>query len=112
MYKNHEIAVVIPAYNEEILINPTLESIPSYIDRVYVVDDKLVDGTLEIVESVASRDERIMVIRHNSNKDVCAAPPIDMTSAVPEDVQSLLPPLNDAHELSPWMDLSPLGQFS
>ena len=39
MYKNRKISLVIPAYNEEKLIKPTLENVPSLFDKIYVVDD-------------------------------------------------------------------------
>ena len=40
--------MVVPALNEEVLIVPTLASMPSFVDRVYVVDDGSSDGTLRI----------------------------------------------------------------
>ena len=34
MYKNKKISLVIPAYNEEKLIKPTLENIPELFDKI------------------------------------------------------------------------------
>ena len=44
MYKGKSIGVVVPALNEEVLIVPTLASMPGFVDRVYVVDDGLLGG--------------------------------------------------------------------
>ena len=64
---------MVPAYNEEMLIRPTLESIPGYVDRVYVVDDGSVDNTCSVMEDVARGDERMLVINHNPNRGVGAS---------------------------------------
>lgn len=73
MYKDHKVAVVVPAYNEAVLIRPTLETVPDYVDVVYVVEDGSVDDTLSVVEEVASRDSRVVVVRHEENRGVGAA---------------------------------------
>jgi len=39
MYLNKSIAVVVPAYNEERLIEKTLVSIPAFVDQIIVIDD-------------------------------------------------------------------------
>ena len=49
MYRNHTVAVVVPAYNEEILIARVIETMPDYVDRIVVVDDCSRDGTVETV---------------------------------------------------------------
>jgi len=72
MYSQHSIGVVIPAYNEEELIESTLTSIPSYVDRVYVVDDASTDGTGGKIQSLRDMD-RITYIRHERNRGVGAA---------------------------------------
>ena len=73
MYENQLIAVVVPAYNEEVLIRPTLETIPEYIDVIYAVDDGSTDATLEVMKEIASNDSRIKIIKHGQNKGVGAA---------------------------------------
>ncbi|NLT37159.1 MAG: glycosyltransferase family 2 protein [Methanomassiliicoccus sp.] len=73
MYRQSTVAVVIPAYNEEELIQDTLSGIPSYVDRVYVVNDGSKDGTEERVQEFSSRDPRFVYIRHETNKGVGAA---------------------------------------
>ncbi len=73
MYKRKKIAVVVPAYNEELLIEKTLKSIPDYIDKIYVIDDGSYDKTYETIESVSINDNRFVTIKHKVNKGVGAA---------------------------------------
>lgn len=68
MYRNHKIALVIPAYNEAKLIRPTLESIPPLIDNIYVVDDKSPDNQNEVILECAQRDARIILLKHAVNQ--------------------------------------------
>ena len=73
MYNNRTIAVVVPAYNEELLIAATLSSIPPFVDRIYAVDDASRDRTPEIMEETARRDPRVVPVRHERNLGVGAA---------------------------------------
>ena len=72
-YRNKTIGIVVPAYNEALLIGDTLRSIPKYADKIYVVDDCSKDETSEIVGMVSNEDPRIVGIRHEVNKGVGAA---------------------------------------
>ena len=77
MYENKQIAVVVPAYNEETLIGRVIETMPEFVDRVYVVDDCSTDGTCEAVEPyLGNGDEglpEVCLLRHMENKGVGAA---------------------------------------
>ena len=73
MYHDKTIAVVVPAYNEERLIEKTLFSVPDFVDRIFVVDDASTDGTVDIVETVKAKDDRIVLVRHTKNKGVGGA---------------------------------------
>ncbi|HEY6961250.1 MAG TPA: glycosyltransferase family 2 protein [Gaiellaceae bacterium] len=64
-------AVVVPAHNEEQLIVATLQGIPGFVDRIYVVDDASTDGTADRARSVD--DPRVAVIEHDRNRGVGAA---------------------------------------
>lgn len=68
MYKNHRIGVVVPAYNEELLIPETLKGMPVFVDRIYVVNDASTDGTTQAVEQLARQDSRIVQINHSVNR--------------------------------------------
>ncbi|MCK8517545.1 glycosyltransferase family 2 protein [Methanoculleus sp. 7T] len=73
MYREHRIAAVVPAYNEELLIGPTLDTMPEFVDRIYVVDDCSTDQTAARVAERAARDPRVVSIRHEENRGVGAA---------------------------------------
>jgi glycosyltransferase involved in cell wall biosynthesis len=73
LYSGRRVAVVVPAYNEELLIGETLRGIPDFICRVYVVNDCSKDRTQDVVEYYASQDDSIVPIRHEVNRGVGAA---------------------------------------
>jgi len=65
------VAVVVPAHDEEALIGATLAGIPSFVDRVFVVDDGSRDATVERARAAA--DPRVEIVAHDGNKGVGAA---------------------------------------
>lgn len=65
------IAVVIPAYREELLIRRTLTTLPSFVDAIYVVDDASPDATASVARELG--DARVRVLQHVSNRGVGAA---------------------------------------
>src|SRR5207245_5604907 len=71
MYKGKRICVVIPAYNEGDRIRRVVDTIPSYVDHVVVVDDASDDETCKIARE--SKDPRLEVKRHNENRGVGGA---------------------------------------
>lgn len=68
MYRDKKISLVIPAYNEEKLIDPTLKGVPDLIDRVYVVDDCSSDNQNEVVFGCSKNDPRIQLLKHDINQ--------------------------------------------
>ena len=70
MLEGQTLAVVVPAYNEELLIQDTLRGLPTIVDRVYVVDDRSTDGTAQRVAEVALDDARVALIRRDVNGGV------------------------------------------
>lgn len=73
MYENKSIAVVIPAYNEELLIARVIESMPEFVDHIVVVDDCSLDRTVAEVESLTEVDTRLVLLEHEENRGVGAA---------------------------------------
>jgi glycosyltransferase involved in cell wall biosynthesis len=73
LYRGQKIAVVIPAYNEEVHIGKTLSSIPEFITRIYPVDDCSTDNTWKIILEHAKIDSRIIPLRHENNRGPGAA---------------------------------------
>jgi glycosyltransferase involved in cell wall biosynthesis len=68
MYRGKRVALVIPAYNEEKLIRPTLERVPDLVDRIIVVDDASTDNMPSVVQACMAADPRIEMIRHETNR--------------------------------------------
>ncbi|TYL38962.1 glycosyltransferase family 2 protein [Natronococcus pandeyae] len=96
MYRGHTIGVVVPAYNEAEFVGDVIETVPSYVDRVYVVDDRSTDDTWTEITRHAARvnnearatvrerdalvanggstfDRRVVPIRHAENRGVGGA---------------------------------------
>nr|WP_319375703.1 glycosyltransferase [uncultured Methanoregula sp.] len=72
-YRGSKVAVVVPAYNEELLIGDTLSGIPDFVGRVYVVNDCSKDRTQEVIEYYAEHDKSIIPVKHEHNQGVGAA---------------------------------------
>ena len=73
MYNDSKIAVVVPCYNEESQISKVIETTPSWIDFIVIVDDLSQDRTIEVVEKYQGEDSRITLICHGENGGVGAA---------------------------------------
>lgn len=82
MYRGHTTAVVIPAYNEAGFVGDTIESVPAFVDRIYVVEDGSTDDTWREIRETASAvneaksgqfPERVVPIRHQQNRGVGGA---------------------------------------
>ncbi|MEK9629840.1 MAG: glycosyltransferase family 2 protein [Nitrospinota bacterium] len=73
MFKNKTISIVVPAHNEQKLIQKVLQTIPHWVDHIYVVDDCSSDATSEKVRERMESDARIELIRHEENRGVGAA---------------------------------------
>lgn len=87
MYRSKTVGVVVPSYNEERFVGDVIETIPSYVDRIYAVDDASTDRTWEVITrcvraengDVAAEtsglefDRRVVPIRHETNRGVGGA---------------------------------------
>lgn len=114
MYKDKKIAVVIPAHNEETQIRKVIETMPDFVDRVIIVDDKSTDKTVEVIKECKKSQPRITLIEHTVNKGAGGAmvtaynfvKTLDVDVAVrmdgdgqmnPDDLPALLDPVVEGH---------------
>jgi dolichyl-phosphate beta-glucosyltransferase len=74
-----DVSVVIPAYNEELRLRPTLERLHAHLSarsasyEIVVVDDGSRDGTCEVVAAVATRIPHVVLVRQRPNRGKGAA---------------------------------------
>src|ERR687884_876230 len=71
MLEGKSVGVVIPAHNEEKLLATTVDGVPGFVDRIYVVDDASTDGTAGVARAIG--DPRVEVIVHERNEGVGGA---------------------------------------
>ncbi len=71
MYKGKKVGVVTAAYNEERFIREVVETMPSFVDKIYVTNDGGTDSTGNILASIA--DERLVVMTHQQRQGAGAA---------------------------------------
>ena len=71
--KQYSIVVVIPAYNVENEIAEVLESLPTFLKFIIVVDDCSKDNTFNIAKQISSNDKRIILHQHKVNQGVGGA---------------------------------------
>ncbi|WP_042664364.1 glycosyltransferase family 2 protein [Haloferax sp. ATB1] len=85
MYKDNSIAVVVPAYNEAGYVGDVIDTLPSFVDLAYVVDDGSTDGTWDEIVTHADAfnkdhtpeatayDDVVVPIQHEENRGVGGA---------------------------------------
>jgi glycosyltransferase involved in cell wall biosynthesis len=66
MLEGKRVAVVVPAHDEERLIGQTVRGIPEFVDRIYVVDDRSKDATVERARALP--DPRVQVIEQSGTR--------------------------------------------
>jgi glycosyltransferase involved in cell wall biosynthesis len=67
MYKDRTICVVVPAHNEGRQITKVIETMPSFVDSIVVVDDASDDDTAAVVEGVRAANPKVVLLRHEVN---------------------------------------------
>jgi len=65
MTKRKTIGVVVPAYNEELLISGVLKNIPGFVDKIIVVNDGSTDRTKTKI--LNEKQKKIVLIDHKRN---------------------------------------------
>ncbi|MBM3181630.1 MAG: glycosyltransferase family 2 protein [Chloroflexi bacterium] len=74
MYNEKTVGVVVPAYNEELLIGRVIDTMPLFVDKIIIVDDYSKDNTSLIIQQYAdNHPSRIVFIRHEENQGVGGA---------------------------------------
>ncbi|ELZ59528.1 MULTISPECIES: glycosyltransferase family 2 protein [unclassified Haloferax] len=92
MYRGNAVGVVVPAYDEARFVGGVIDTLPAFVDRAYVVDDRSTDGTWAVIRRHAARanereaapvvaaadggaslDRRVVPIRHAVNRGRGAA---------------------------------------
>ena len=110
MIEDKKIAVVMPAYNEELLIEKSIDSVPSEVSKIIVINDLSKDNTKEIVENKIKSNQKIVLINNKKNYgvgysivegykkaydldcDIAVVMPGD-AQALPEDFYNLIDPV-------------------
>lgn len=73
MFEEKKIGVVVPAFNEEMLIGRVIETMPEFVDRIFIVDDCSTDSTCEIVKGYlgpATEEDKVVLIEQPANAGV------------------------------------------
>ena len=73
MFENKLIGAVVPAHNEEKFIGAVIDSVPDFVDTIYVVNDASTDRTLEIATAKAGRNKKLVIINRREQGGVGAA---------------------------------------
>lgn len=74
MYRDKSVGVVVPAYNEETQINTVIDTMPSFIDYIVIVNDCSHDDTSEVVRGNSGFETgKIILIEHEENQGVGGA---------------------------------------
>src|SRR6056300_637346 len=70
MIEDKKIAVIMPAYNEELLIEKSIDSVPNEVNKIIVINDLSKDQTKEIVENKIKSNQKIVLINNKKNYGV------------------------------------------
>ncbi len=73
MYRKTEVSVVVPCYNEEKLIEKTIEKIPSFVDHIIIVNDASTDSTLDKINLLKKSNKKVVVIDLEENQGIGGA---------------------------------------
>ncbi len=108
------VSVVIPAYNTELFIGGTLNSVLSQTYRnieILVVDDGSQDNTADIVKQMSAKDNRIILL-HQANSGTAAARNLAIENArgeyiAPIDADDIWLPINLEKQVACMSDSGP-----
>ena len=83
MFAGARIAVVVPAFNVAARLASVLETMPGFVDDVFVIDDGSADDTGRVARSNVSPGTTVTVITHARNAGVGAAIATGYRAALP-----------------------------
>ncbi len=104
MYKGKTIGVVVTAYDEAAFVGSVIETVPGFVDRIYVVEDDSPDESWRVIQEVAERindgeepspelavtdggdGRRVVPIRHEENRGYGAAVKTGYERAAADDI--------------------------
>lgn len=106
MYEGKTIGVVVPAYNEEEFVGEVIDTIPAFVDRVYVVDDGSTDDSwatilqtmvavnaeypeVAVTDGGTVSDRWLVPIRHETNAGRGAAVKTGYRRALDDDMDAI-----------------------
>lgn len=72
MFEGSSIAVVVPCFREETQIRGVIETMPAFVDRIIVVDDRSPDGTADVVRDCMRSHPNVELLVHEENRGVGA----------------------------------------
>ncbi len=73
MYKAKRIGVVVPAHNEEKFIGTVIDSVPDFVDKIYVVNDGSIDKTPDIIWNKSKQNSRVVIVNREIRGGVGAS---------------------------------------
>lgn len=88
--KSPTIAVVIPAYRVRDQIGWVLDSIPSFVTSIIVVNDASPDDAQSVIEGRAAKDARVVPLVHATNQGVGGAMLTGFTEALSRGVDIIV----------------------
>jgi glycosyltransferase involved in cell wall biosynthesis len=91
------VGVVVPCYNEALLVGSVIETMPEYVDRIIVVDDVSSDDTVSVVREYAERmNGKVSLVCHECNGGVGASIVTGYKDAVAQELQLVAVMAGDA----------------
>jgi len=75
------IAVIIPAYKAEQHIRNVIKNVPTFVNKIFVVDDCSPDSTSNIVEEICLENEKVQLIKLDKNQGVGGATLVGLKEA-------------------------------
>lgn len=88
MYKDKKIGVVVPSHNEELLITRVIETMPDFVDVIYIVDDVSKDNTVAVVQDYMQQhpDHKVVLLQHTTNKGAGGAVATGYKRAIEDEI--------------------------